>query len=113
MMMKLKTRLSKHNNNLPKTERVRIVAGACGSCRSAQTRVYKTQGIVRYCVCDGCGETWQKSGPLANPLIDLAIEAVELFGNAEIVKTEDAREVVIVDVRAATDLANRFTAVLP
>lgn len=110
--MKLKGRLSK-KQDLPRAERVRIEAGNCMDCKSAKTRVYKTQGVVRYCVCDECGNTWSKSGPLANPLIDLANEAVDLLANAEVVKTEDAKEVVIMDVKAATDLANRFVAVLP
>jgi hypothetical protein len=31
------------------------------------TRVYRTVGAVRYCVCDDCGHTWKQTGPLASP----------------------------------------------
>jgi len=111
--MKLRSRLT-NKNDAPKTERVRIEAGQCDACKAKTgTRVYKTQGVVRYCVCDQCGHTWQKSGPLANPLIDVVQEAVEMFSGADIVKTENAVEVVLIDVKAATDLANRMVAVLP
>ena len=110
--MKLKGRLSK-KGDLPRTERVRIEAGTCRECKSSRSRVYKTQGVHRYCVCDECGHTWSKAGPLANPLIDLANDAVDILANAEIVKTEDSKEVIIIDVKAATDLANRFVAAMP
>lgn len=111
--MKLRTRLVKKADTT-KTERVRIEAGKCEACNATKgTRVYKTQGVVRYCVCDQCGNTWQKSGPLANPLIDVVQEAVEMLSGADIVKTENAVEVVLIDVKAATDLANRMVAVLP
>jgi hypothetical protein len=30
------------------------------------TRVYKTKGEIRYCVCDDCGHTWKQTGPLAS-----------------------------------------------
>ena len=110
--MKLRSRFEKRSER--RQPAIRVEAGGCPVCKSKQSRVYKTQGVVRYCCCDNCGETWSKTGPLANPLIDLALEALELLGGGDIVKTDkDAAEVVIIDVKAATDLANRFVAVLP
>lgn len=29
------------------------------------TRVYRTDGPTRYCVCDDCGHTWKQIGPPA------------------------------------------------
>lgn len=110
--MKLRSRFEKRSER--RQPPVRVEAGACTSCKAKTTRVYKTQGVVRYCCCDSCGETWSKTGPLANPLIDLALETIELLGGADIVRTDkDAAEMVLIDVKAATDLANRFVAVLP
>lgn len=47
----------------------RTVAVRAGDCprapRHGAGRVYKTAGRVRYCVCDQCGHTWTKAGPLA------------------------------------------------
>ncbi len=42
----------------------RVYAGPCPrNAEHAATRVYRTDGQVRYCVCDDCGETWKKTGP--------------------------------------------------
>ena len=110
--MKLRSRFEKRSER--RQAPVRVEAGGCPVCKSQRTKVYKTQGVVRYCCCDSCGETWSKTGPLANPLIDLAVETLELLGSGDIVKTDkDAAEVVLIDVKAATELANRFVAVLP
>ena len=109
--MKLRTRLQKRSDR--RQPPMRVEAGGCPACKATGCRIYKTQGVVRYCVCDSCGETWSKTGPLANRLIDLALEAVELLSSADIVKTEDAQEVVVIDVKVATDLANRFVLELP
>jgi len=43
-----------------------VRAGACPKSDAHNaTRVYRTIGEVRYCVCDDCGHTWKKSGPPA------------------------------------------------
>jgi hypothetical protein len=45
-----------------------VFAGACPVSDSHEnTRVYRTAGVTRYCVCDDCGKTWKKSGPPATP----------------------------------------------
>ena len=45
----------------------KVTAGACPkSARHTNTRVYKTSGRKRYCVCDDCGETWIVVGPEAS-----------------------------------------------
>ncbi len=44
----------------------RVFAGACPNKEThANTRVYKTDGLIRYCVCDDCGHTWKQTGPKA------------------------------------------------
>lgn len=112
-MVKLKARLSKTNKST--VDRVRIDAGKCAQCNTSHmTRIYTTKGRVRYCACDNCGHSWQKDGPLANPLVDLASEAAELLSNADVVKTEtDAEEVVIVNAKTAADLVNRIVSAMP
>jgi DNA-directed RNA polymerase subunit M/transcription elongation factor TFIIS len=46
----------------------RVRAGECPANEShVNTRVYRTIGEVRYCVCDDCGRTWKKTGPAAGP----------------------------------------------
>jgi hypothetical protein len=45
-----------------------VFAGECpNNAAHLATRVYKTLGEVRYCVCDDCGRTWKKEGPRATP----------------------------------------------
>jgi hypothetical protein len=34
-----------------------------------RTRVYRTVGVKRYCVCDDCGETWSQFGPRAGSAV--------------------------------------------
>lgn len=44
----------------------RVFAGPCPqSPHHKSTRVYRTVGVVRYCVCDNCGTTWKQQGPAA------------------------------------------------
>ena len=52
---------------LPQKKRKRVVsAGNCPlNAKHGPGRVYRTNGRVRYCVCDECGETWTKAGPPA------------------------------------------------
>jgi hypothetical protein len=43
-----------------------VFAGSCPKVpRHQRTRVYKTLGRTRYCVCDDCGHTWKQMGELA------------------------------------------------
>lgn len=45
----------------------RVTAGPCPRSKThTNTRVYNTKGVTRYCVCDDCGETWKRTGPLAS-----------------------------------------------
>lgn len=52
---------------VPKAARkLRVFAGPCEQVPThKRTRVYKTLGQVRFCVCDDCGHTWKKTGPEA------------------------------------------------
>lgn len=112
--MKLKQRLTK-KQDLPQRERIVVAAGACPVCKNDKhSQIYDTKGQSRYCKCNNCGETWKKVGPLANQLVDLALETVELLADGDIVKPDGGTvEVVLIDVRAATELANRIVASLP
>ena len=113
--MKLRSRLEKKGESRRRVERVKISAGPCPGCKhESQSEIYDTKGPTRYCKCNGCGETWKKTGPLANPLIDIALDAVELLGGGDIVRPDGSvEEVVLIEVKAATELANRITAALP
>ena len=61
--------MTKHNDRGGKAEPVRspvVFAGPCPrSDNHKNTRVYKTDGRIRRCVCDDCGETWKRTGPRA------------------------------------------------
>jgi hypothetical protein len=50
-------------------EEVRTPLVRAGACPRAEhhknTRVYRTVGETRYCVCDDCGHTWKRTGPRA------------------------------------------------
>ena len=38
------------------------IAGPCPDSKNHRnTRVYRTVGRIRYCVCDDCGTTWKRS----------------------------------------------------
>lgn len=47
-----------------------VYAGPCqrvlgpGATPHKHTRVTSTQGKIRYCICDDCGEKWKKVGPV-------------------------------------------------
>ncbi len=44
----------------------RVFAGPCPRAAAhTQTRVYRTAGRTRYCVCDSCGHTWKQVGEAA------------------------------------------------
>lgn len=46
--------------------RPRVFALACPvNPKHVATRVYRTDGETRYCVCDDCGATWKQIGPAA------------------------------------------------
>lgn len=60
------------NERLDRTESTQAVrtpkvfAGPCPrNPAHPQTRVYKTDGRVRRCICDDCGKTWKQIGPEA------------------------------------------------
>lgn len=46
-----------------------IFAATCPrNAAHKNTRIYKTDGKVRRCVCDDCGHTWKQIGEPADPL---------------------------------------------
>lgn len=53
----------------------RVEAGACPrSAAHSRTRVYRTVGQTRYCVCDDCGTTFKRIGPEATLPVAAAAE---------------------------------------
>jgi hypothetical protein len=59
-----------------RTEPVRTMNVEAGPCEKhphhINTRVYRTVGQTRYCVCDDCGHTYKRIGP---PAATPALEA--------------------------------------
>ncbi len=53
------------------TRKMQVFAAVCPrNERHQATRVYKTAGKTRYCVCDDCGHTWKQVGEPADPLAE-------------------------------------------
>ena len=79
----------------------RASAGPCSRTPShVNTRIYKTSGSTRYCVCDDCGETWKLTGQPADDLALYAIRIAESLDQAERVETDDGLVIVIDDAMA-------------
>jgi len=60
---------TKPTGEIRKTRSPRVFAAVCERNPNHQsTRIYKTKGRTRYCVCDDCGHTWKQVGEPADPL---------------------------------------------
>jgi hypothetical protein len=85
----------------------KIRAAECASCGSGQTRVYKTEGRVRRCVCDNCGTTWKLTGPFADELREYAMnfaDSLQKAGREEL----EGQKVVLIPAELATELEKEF-----
>lgn len=72
----------------------KVNAGPCPKSKShPNTRVYRTKGQTRFCVCDDCGETWKKSGPLADADMQYLLDLADTLDNATTVKAGDSEVV--------------------
>jgi hypothetical protein len=79
-----------------------------GNCpmqpRHVNTRIYRTVGSTRYCVCDDCGQTWKFSGPAADDLTQFALRLAESLDQTERVDTEEGK-VIVMDDQTAQDVS--------
>ncbi len=56
----------KNSGTVEPTRKAQVFAVPCPRSEHHQnTRVYRTAGQTRYCVCDDCGHTWKQIGPPA------------------------------------------------
>lgn len=90
----------------PTVPRVEITAGPCPkSDNHTSTRIYKTAGRVRYCVCDECGENWKKSGPYAEEWREYATTLATSLDHTQR-REVDGVSVLVMPDSAAVDIAS-------
>jgi len=85
----------------------KIKAQACETCGSNSTRVYKTEGRIRRCVCDHCGNTWKLSGPFADELREYALNFADSLRGAGREEIE-GQKVLLIPAALADDLEKNF-----
>ncbi len=88
--------------------RKRVFAVVCPRNEKHQsTRVYRTAGKTRYCVCDDCGETWKQVGDLSDPLGEFALELAEKLEELCDVPDQatDGTSVIVITVQEALGIA--------
>jgi hypothetical protein len=74
-----------------------------------RTRVYKTAGRVRHCVCDDCGKTWKQTGAKYSRASEWAEELAEtLEKEARNCSTVGTRQVVVLDVNSVRKIATQL-----
>jgi hypothetical protein len=99
------TKVSRKPTYRPK----RASAGPCPRVTShVNTRIYKTAGTTRYCVCDDCGETWKQTGQAADELSEYAVRVAASLDQADRIETEDGTKVIVIDDATARDMATDF-----
>lgn len=106
----MSTVATKNSKNQPVPQRVaspKIRAAACGACGSEHTRVYKTEGRIRRCVCDHCGTTWKLTGPFADELREYAMnfaDSLQKAGREDV----EGQKVVLISAELAAELEKEF-----
>ena len=106
----MSTATTKPQKNQPSPQRVaspKIRAAACDACGSEQTRVYKTEGRIRRCVCDHCGNTWKLTGPFADELREYAMNFADSLREAGREQVQGQKVILITD-ELATELEKEF-----
>ncbi len=74
-----------------------------------RTRVYKTAGRTRHCVCDDCGKTWKQTGPKYSRSSEWADELAEtLLKAARNPSTIGDRQVVVMDLKSVVKMATHL-----
>jgi hypothetical protein len=106
----MSTVAAKTTKSQPLPQRVaspRIRAAACEACGSEHTRVYKTEGRIRRCVCDHCGATWKLTGPFADELREYAMnfaDSLQKAGREEV----EGQKVILITAELAAELEKEF-----
>lgn len=85
----------------------RAKAQVCPSCGGEHTRIYKTEGRVRRCVCDTCGNTWKQTGPFADELREYALQFADAL-KAQPLSEIEGTECLVFDRKFAEDLEKTF-----
>lgn len=102
-----KNSVSKAETQPQRVSSPKIKAQACESCGSNSTRVYKTEGRIRRCVCDHCGNTWKLSGPFADELREYALNfADSLRGSTK--EEVQGQKVLLISSDLADELEKNF-----
>lgn len=92
-----------------------VAKSAAGDCptnaKHANTRIYRTMGSIRFCVCDDCGTTWKAtraaedlSGDDREYLRQLADE----LETAARDKDQDGRQVLVIEDTAVAGIVDRL-----
>lgn len=84
-----------------------VKAEACPSCKSESTRIYKTDGRTRRCVCDHCGGTWKQTGPFADELREYALQFADSLQKADFEEV-DGERVVCIGEKLVKELEQTF-----
>jgi len=89
-----------------------LVAGPCELTPGhLATRVYRTVGRTRHCVCDDCGHTWKQTGDFADPLRQYAHELAETFAAAvqtPVDAPDGSGQVVLLSLADARELTKKL-----
>jgi len=79
----------------------RMAAPCCERIEThTNTRIIKTVGRIRKCVCDDCGHVWKITGPFADELREYALTLSKSLTAAQRQKVGEVDAVVIEDALA-------------
>lgn len=102
--------MSTSTKTKPTRQRVtspKVKAESCPNCNAESTRVYKTDGRTRRCVCDHCGSTWKQTGPFADELREYALQFAESLQKADFEEV-DGQRVVLIGESLVKELEQNF-----
>jgi hypothetical protein len=82
----------------------------CPRSEHHKSRVYRTVGRVRHCVCDDCGHEWQQPGEYANVQAETLNRIVKALDEAERTDLPDGKggtvQVILIEAGAARQMAS-------
>lgn len=84
---------------------------ACPRSEHHKSRVHRTVGRVRHCVCDDCGHEWQQAGEYANVMAETLNRVVKALEEAERTTVQDPKsggtvQVILIEAGAARQMAS-------